>query len=205
MSSLWPGRLVVKNDDSGVRYHDLDGTRLKRFQELEVLLPTRKWLRISYDWDQPPDDTSYDPKSPPVAVLWLGGLWEDPSSRHTRHNIPMVEFYLPDDATLRVARDRKLRERTKIRMQRLGWNPLRPRPHPSLAGTLFAVCPCGEGMFIARPGLPTSCQNGCGRRIRLLRHEPSSSDDPNSVAHVDAEWLEGPEYDRGDRHTRLSD
>ena len=76
MSSLWPGRLVVKNDESGICYHDLDGTRLKRFQELELLPPTRKWLRISYDWDQPADDTS-DPKRPSprrsLARRRLGG------------------------------------------------------------------------------------------------------------------------------------
>jgi hypothetical protein len=204
MSSLWPGRLVVKQDESGVCYHDLDGTRLERFQQLEVLLPTRKWLRISYDWDQPADDTSYDPKCPPLAVLWLGGAWEDTTAHHVRHNIPLVDFYLPADATLRVARNRKLRERTRARMQHSGWNPLPPpRPHPDLVGTLFALCPCGEGFFIAKPDLETSCDKECGRRTRLLRHEPSSAEAPNSVSRVEAEWLEGPEYDQGERHAYL--
>lgn len=120
MSELMPGRLVLSQDEHGKYFHDLDGVRLNRLDALEVLLPGRRWLRpLLYDWQQPAEDAEYDPKLPPVYLLPLGGLWEDLARQGRDYERPMATLVLPEDALLRPARLRGVRERTEERLERI--------------------------------------------------------------------------------------
>jgi hypothetical protein len=140
MSLLWPGQLVVKTDAAGKRYHDLDGYQLKRGDAIQLLEMNRKWSEpLMYDWDQAADDDSYDPNTPPLCFYVLGGPWEEKPERAAlkgqhpiflvaHDDVPHARFYLPENAIVRLARIRKVRERTARRMNRLGSNPQQRKP-----------------------------------------------------------------------------